>query len=116
LKSARIITIFKLSPQKETALTDNSKVDRANAQFAKLQRAEDGKKATTEYEAERIATLAKTERLKALRMARDSAGQSAAPNPQDPVATVKKPPRKKRGKAKSLAHWLNDQDGSGRRS
>jgi hypothetical protein len=93
---------------KEIALADNPKVDRANAQFAKLQRAEDGKKAMSEYEAERVATLAKTERLKELRLARD------AGKPQ-PSPTAKSPVRRKRKNAKSLESFLNDQNGSGRR-
>ena len=93
-------------------MSNNPKVDRADAQFAKLQRAEDGKKATTEYEAERIATLAKTERLKALRLARD--GEQGTPMPQ-PSRTTKSPVRRKKKNATSLASFLDGQDGSGRR-
>lgn len=95
-------------------MSQNAKVDRANAQFAKLQRAEDGKKATSEYEAERIATLAKTERLKEARLARDLAQQGKASD-QPPVAAAK-PAKKKKTKAKTLSTWLNDQNGGGRRS
>lgn len=95
-------------------MSDNPKVDRANAQFAKLQRAEDGKKAASDYEAERIATLAKTERLKALRLARDSTQDGAELD--QPPATPKKPARRKSSKAKSLATFIKDQNGSGHRS
>lgn len=94
-------------------MPDNPKVDRANAQFAKLQKAEEGKKAASEYEAERAATLAKTERLKALRLARDAAQGGAAP---EPAQSTKGPVRRKKKNAKSLANFLDDQDGSGRRS
>lgn len=64
-----------------------SKKNDADAQFAKAQRAEDGRKAMSEYEAEAIATRAKTERLRALRLARDAAG---IPPPAKPKATAKK--------------------------
>ena len=98
-------------------MNDKSKVERADAQFAKLQKAQDGKKAATEYEAERSAVLAKTERLKALRLARDAAGgsapQSASPQPS---ASAKGPVRRKKKNAKSLASFLADRDGSGHRS
>jgi hypothetical protein len=95
-------------------LTDSSKVDRANAQFNKLQRAEDGKKAMSEYETDRIAVIAKTERLRTLRVARDAAGQAAPA--EEPVATAKKPGRKKKATPATLSSWLNNQQGSGRRS
>ncbi len=94
-------------------MADKSKVDRANAQFDKLQRAEDGKKAMSEYEAHRISEIAKTERLKALRMARDAAGEAA---PAKPAATVKKPAKKKKATAASLSNWLSTRNGNGRRS
>lgn len=101
-------------------MSDNPKVDRANAQFAKLQRAEDGKKAMSEYEAERAAVRAKTERLRALRLARDAAqgtaqgtaqatGQANTRATADATvspqlsATAKAPVRRKRKNAKSLA-------------
>jgi len=76
-------------------LDSNSKVNRANVQFAKLQRAEEGKKAMSEYEAERVAVLAKTERLKALRLARDAAQQGAAspPAPAPKAGGKKKKPQ-----------------------
>ena len=58
-------------------LADNSKKDEAQRQFNKLQKAEDGKKAMSEYEAEAAAIRAKTERLRALRLARDAALEAA---------------------------------------
>ena len=80
----------------------------ANAQFAKLQRANDAKKATSEYEATAAALRLKTERLKALRMARDA----AAP-PQAPTAPKRKAKPKRAG---SLSDWLDGQTKEGRRS
>jgi hypothetical protein len=103
-------------------MANNSKKDEAQSQFKKVQRAEDGKKAMSEYESERVAVLAKTARLKALRLARDAAEQ-AAPKVVAPV-------KKKAGKATkttkasksaksstaTLSEWLKDQQGGGRRS
>ena len=64
--------------EQEMNLAFRSKKDDAKAQFDKLQRAEDGKKALSEYEAEAVAVRAKTARLRALRLARDAAAQTAA--------------------------------------
>ncbi|HUD85697.1 MAG TPA: hypothetical protein VMR17_04550 [Xanthobacteraceae bacterium] len=80
----------------------------ANAQFAKLQRANDAKAATSEYESTAAATRAKTERLKALRLARDA----AAP-PQQPAAPKRKAAKKSKG---SLSDWLDGEAKEGRRS
>ncbi|MFZ3357858.1 MAG: hypothetical protein WCA56_08985 [Xanthobacteraceae bacterium] len=89
-------------------MADKSKHD-AGAQFAKLQRAQDAKKATSEYETAAAALRAKTERLKALRLARDA----AAPPPQ-PAAPKRK--AKKKGKDGSLSDWLDGQAKEGRSS
>lgn len=78
----------------------------ASAQLAKLQRAEDAKKAASDYEAAAEALRVKTERLKALRLARDAAA------PPQPAA------KKRKGKAKgtsgSLSDWLDGQAKEGR--
>ena len=91
----------------EIALADTRK-NQAEAEFKKTQRALDGKKAMSEYEAEQAAVRAKTEKLRALRLARDA----AAP----PVAPVKKA-RKTKADATaagpSLSTWLKDRDDSG---
>jgi hypothetical protein len=79
----------------------------ASAQFAKLQRAEDAKKATSEYETAAAALRAKTERLRALRLARDA----AAPQPA-PAAPKRK--AKKKGSTGSLSEWLDGQAKEGR--
>ena len=93
-------------------MADTSKTDRANAQFEKLQRVADGKKAMSEYEAEQAAVRAKTARLRALRLARDEATAAAAPA----VPAKKKPGRKAKANAGSLSDWLDDQQKSGRNS
>jgi hypothetical protein len=80
----------------------------ANAQFAKLQRANDAKAATSEYESSAAALRAKTERLKALRLARDA----AAPPPQ-PAAPKRKAAKKDKGG--SLSDWLDGEAKGGRR-
>ncbi len=94
-------------------MANNSKMDQANAQFAKLQRAEDAKKAMSEYETSRVTIQAKTDRLKALRLARDAAEISAVPKAP---GSTKKPARRKKGKSASLSEFLDGQDVSGRRS
>ena len=72
-------------------MADNSQINRADAQFKKMQRAEDGKKAMAEYEAEQVAIRAKTERLRALRLARDAELEAAAlAAPAKRVAAPKK--------------------------
>lgn len=89
-------------------MAEKSKKHEANAQFAKIQRAEDAKKATSEYETAAVALRAKTERLKALRLARDA----AAP-PPEPAAPKKK--AKKKTKSGSLSDWLDGEAKEGRR-
>lgn len=93
-------------------MIDRPKKDDAQAQFKKLQRAEDGKKAMAEYEAENLAIRAKTERLKAARLARDAA---AAKAPAKAAASpTKKTGKKAKGKSPSLSDWLKDRKTDGR--
>ena len=96
-------------------MADRLSKDDAQKQFAKLQRAEDGKKAMSEYEAEGAAMREKTARLRALRLARD-AEIAAAP----PTAPAKKKAAKGGKGAKadkgSLADWLKDREGSGHKN
>lgn len=100
-------------------LADNSKKDEAQRQFNKLQKAEDGKKAMSEYEAEAAAIRAKTERLRALRLARDAALEAAPASAKSPGAEpagAKKQSAKKKNKTgANLSDWLNAQEASGRR-
>ncbi len=81
----------------------------AAAQLAKVQREQDAKKAASDYEIAAADVRAKTERLRALRLARDAAAPPAIP------AAVQ---RKKQKKAKSaaLSEWLDGQSKEGRRS
>jgi hypothetical protein len=91
-------------------LPDDSKT-RAGAQFKKLQRVADGKKAVSDYEAEAAAMRAKTEKLRALRLARDSAERAAAPPPGVPT---KKAGKKKAAATVPLSDWMKTQADSGR--
>ncbi len=97
-------------------MADKSAAERANAEFKKTQRDHDAKKALAEYDAEGAAIRAKTDRLRALRLARDA----ALPQP-DPVATKAKTAKaaktgKAKAKAGSLSDWLDGEtkDGRGR--
>jgi hypothetical protein len=85
---------------------EKSKKHEANAQFAKTHRAEDAKKAASEYETAALALRAKTERLKALRLARDA----AAP-PPELFAPKRKSKKKSTG---SLSDFLDGQAKDGR--
>jgi hypothetical protein len=84
---------------------EKSKKHEANAQFAKMHRAEDAKKAASEYETAALALRAKTERLKALRLARDAAA------PPAPAAPKRKSKKKSSG---SLSDFLDGQAKDGR--
>jgi hypothetical protein len=87
-------------------MAEKSNKHEANVQFAKLQHANNAKKATSDYETAAAALRAKTERLKALRLARDA----AAPAPAAPKRKTKK---KSSG---SLSDWLDGQAKEGRNS
>ena len=93
-------------------MADHSKKDAAGAEFRKAQRAQDGKNAMLEYEAEAIAVRARTERLRAQRLARDAA---LPPVTAKAPAAAKKKVNKKEPAGK-LADWLDDQEKSGRSS
>ncbi len=88
-------------------MAEKSNKHEANAQFAKIQRTQDAKTAALEYEFAAAALRAKTEKLKALRLARD-----AAAAPPQPAAAKRK--AKKKGKSGSLAEWLDGQTKDGR--
>jgi hypothetical protein len=86
----------------EQAMTDDRERKAAEAKFKKSERATEGAKAMSEYNAERHAERAKTVRLKALREAREAAESgprgSVAPSksprsilsPDDPLAKPRK--------------------------
>src|SRR5262245_19661858 len=101
-------------------MADQSKKDPASAELKKAQRAADGKVAMAECEAAAEATRAKTERLRALRLARDAA---APPRPTKPTAgskarVVNKTGNKpgKKPPAVKLADWLAAEERSGRKT
>jgi len=87
----------------------------------RARQAEDGKKAMAEYEASAAATRAKTEKLKALRLAKEAA-EAAAPKPPAKTKAKAKPGAKSGAKKKKtapegkLSDWLEDQGNSGRRT
>jgi hypothetical protein len=85
-------------------------------QQAKNARAADGKKAAAEYEAQAAALRVKTERLKALRLAKEAAEGSASPNKIASPKTFTKAPRRSKSKRASgtLSDWLKDQERGGR--
>jgi hypothetical protein len=76
----------------------------------RARQAEDGKKAMAEYEASAAATRVKTEKLRALRLARDAAEQSAEPVPKKKKAAAKKA----KAPAGKLSDWLEGEAKSGR--
>jgi hypothetical protein len=75
-------------------VTNNSKdavKKRADARFKKDERAIDGRKAMTEYEAQVLVIREKTARLKALRLAKEAQAQNEEPPPKTKVKPLKKP-------------------------
>lgn len=93
----------------------HSKKDDATIQLKKLQKAEDGKKAMSEYEAEGVAMRAKTARLRELRLARDAAeAQAQASAPAKKPAKAKRAAKAPAKSGAKLADWLNDQEKDGR--
>ncbi len=93
-------------------MVERSRKDVAQAQFEKVQRANDARKAMADYEAEAVAMRAKTARLRALRLARDAELAAAAPAAAPKKA---KPAGKKKAAASTLAEWLERETDAGRR-
>jgi hypothetical protein len=99
----------------EVILADDVSKARAEAQFRKAQQAKDGKAAMAEYEARAAAVRANTERLRALRLARDAAAAKTAPTAAP--ATRSKPARRKVATPSAkLSDWLDTQQASGRKT
>lgn len=68
-------------------MTDNSNEalkKRAEARFRHEERVIDGRKAMTEYQAQALATLEKTARLKAVRLDKEAQAQNEEPPPKQP--------------------------------
>jgi hypothetical protein len=85
----------------------------ADIEFDKARRLRDGRKAMSDYEADAAAVRAKTEKLRALRLARDA----AAP----PPAPAKRAGRKAKSASgtsasASLSDWLKDREDSGHKN
>jgi hypothetical protein len=89
-------------------MVEKSKPHEANAQFAKRRGAVDAKKATSDYETAAVALRAKTERLKALRLARDGAAPQRVP-------VASKRGAKTKGGTGNLSAWLDGEAKEGRR-
>jgi hypothetical protein len=86
----------------------------ASVQSGKLQRAEDAVRAVSEYEAAGAALRAKTERLKALRLAREAELATTAPKASTAARkTIAK--KKKASTGGSLSDWLDREAQEGRR-
>jgi hypothetical protein len=72
---------------------------RAERNFKKEERARDGRKAMTEYEVQAVAVRAKTERLKALRLAKEAEAQAQAETEVPPAKPTKRRPASRKKKA-----------------
>ncbi len=88
---------------------------RANDQFKKLTRVEDGDKGPSEYEVRADALSTKIARLKALRLARDAA-VLAAPPPAPVKKSGKKKKRPAPSPAVSLSDWRKGRQAKGRQA
>jgi hypothetical protein len=94
-------------------MAEKAKKDAAQAESEKARRAKDAVKAMADYEAEAVATRAKTARLRALRLAREAELAAAQP----PAATKTKSARKKKSAASgTLSDWLDGETKAGRRA
>lgn len=90
------------------------------AQALKAKREADGKKAMAEYEANAEAVRAKTEKLRALRLARDAAMPPAAAKPTKAKSSGTKSSGGKSSKGKKedsgkLSDWIKKQQDGGHR-
>jgi len=96
-------------------MADDVKGDKGSTELRKLQQAEDGKKAMLDYEAEAAAVRAKTEKLRALRLAREAAMPPTPAKTKTKSAATKKASKSTKAKSRPLADWLDDQKKDGRR-
>jgi hypothetical protein len=96
-------------------MEDGSDKNAANAQPAMISRQDEAKQAMAEYEAAAIATRAKTERLRALRLAREAASPQPAPAKKRKAAATKSKGKSGSQASGSLADWLDEEAKQGRR-
>src|SRR5918996_4479357 len=96
--------------QAESKLADQVSKNQSHMQKA-AQRAQDGKSALADYEAEAQAVRVKTERLRALRLAREGAEPTAAA--KRTVSKKAKSAKTAKGTSATLSAWLRDQQNGG---
>jgi len=89
---------------------DKPNKSRSGAELKKLQQAEDGRRAMLDYEREAAAIRTKTERLRALRLARDA----AAPPAPAKAMPARKSAKAAKAKPTPLAEWLDGRRKDGR--
>ena len=94
-------------------MADEVKNDKASAEARKMQQAADGKKAMLDYEAEAAALRAKTEKLRALRLAREAAMPPAPVKKK--TSAAKKSAKAAKAKPRPLSDWLDEQRKDGQR-
>jgi hypothetical protein len=98
-------------------VADQDKNDRTQAQLRNAQRAADGRKAMADYEAEAAAIRAKTERLRALRLAKEAAdGAAATAAPKGSAAPKKKAGKPASASLSTLSDWLKNRERGGHRT
>jgi hypothetical protein len=68
-----------ITAQEVSTMISDQDQQRAEKRFKQEERARDGRKAMTEYETQARATRAKTERLKALRLAKEAQAKTEGP-------------------------------------
>jgi hypothetical protein len=95
-------------------MADDAKGDKASAELRKLAQVEDGKKAMLDYEAQAAAMRARTDKLRALRLARDAAAPTAPAKTSAKATAAKKPAKASKAKPRALSDWLSDQKKDGR--
>ena len=96
-------------------MADDVKHDKAAAEARKSQQAADGKKAMLDYEAEAAALRARTEKLRALRLAREAAAPPPPPKKTAAKKTASKSTKASKEKARPLSDWLDEQRKDGHR-
>jgi hypothetical protein len=77
-------------------MTSDRARQRAERNFKKEERVQDGRKAMTEYEVQGRATREKTERLKALRLAKEAEAQDKAPQESPAKPSRRRPARREK--------------------
>jgi hypothetical protein len=109
------IAVCPMTHRKEEPVLANDPKSPAEGVIAKAERQADGKKAMADYEAAAEAVRAKTERLRALRLARDAANPPAAAK-KTGSGRAAKSAKKEAAPKKSLADWLTEQQNSGHKT